>query len=96
MDRAGLDFIEIRHGLRLNVSATHDQAAATDQAYPEAALGVVERARVGCFFFIPGIGRERDLHMAAMVGAHFIRIWVNAPERWIRPSPSSARLRSWG
>lgn len=80
LDDAGIDFIEIGHGLGLNASdATEHRAADTDAAYIEAALAVVNHAKCGVFF-IPGIGRRSDIKMAAAAGISFLRVGTNVTE----------------
>jgi 4-hydroxy-2-oxovalerate aldolase len=80
LEGAGIDLIEIGHGLGLNASAAgKGQAAATDEAYLRAAAATLKRARWG-MFFIPGVGRHEDLEMAASYGMHFVRVGTNATE----------------
>lgn len=80
LDAAGIELIEIGHGLGLHASAAgKGQAAASDEAYLRAAADSVPRAKWGTFF-IPGIGRHDDLVMAAGYGMRFVRIGANAPE----------------
>jgi len=80
LEDAGFRFIEIGHGLGLNASnAGEGVAAATDEEYLKAASSVLKKAKFG-MFFIPGIGREEDLKMAADYGMEFVRIGTNAPE----------------
>jgi 4-hydroxy 2-oxovalerate aldolase/long-chain acyl-CoA synthetase len=80
LEGAGIELIEIGHGLGLNASAAgKGQAAATDEAYLRAAAAALKRARWG-MFFIPGVGRHEDLEMAASNGMHFVRVGTNATE----------------
>jgi 4-hydroxy-2-oxovalerate aldolase len=80
LEGAGIDLIEIGHGVGLNASvAGKGQAAATDEAYLRAASVALKRAKWG-MFFIPGIGRHEDLEMAASYGMHFVRVGTNATE----------------
>ncbi|HXJ49423.1 MAG TPA: 4-hydroxy-2-oxovalerate aldolase [Candidatus Acidoferrum sp.] len=80
LEGAGIELIEIGHGLGLNASAAgKGQAAATDEAYLRAAAQTLKRARWG-MFFIPGVGRHEDLEMAASYGMHFVRVGTNATE----------------
>lgn len=74
LDRAGFRFIEVGHGLGLGASERGGgRAAATDEAYLEAAQRAVTHARFGvpC---VPGIGRIEAVQMAADRGMGFIRI----------------------
>jgi 4-hydroxy-2-oxovalerate aldolase len=80
LENAGIDLIEIGHGLGLNASAAgKGQAAESDQAYLRAASRTLKRARWG-MFFIPGVGRHEDLDMAASYGMSFVRVGTNASE----------------
>ncbi|MDP9067824.1 MAG: hypothetical protein M3N53_05695 [Actinomycetota bacterium] len=80
LDDAGVELIEVGHGLGLNASeATEHRAADSDAAYIEAALAVVKAASCGVFF-IPGIGRQSDIEMAARAGIGFLRVGTNVTE----------------
>lgn len=80
LDEVGFRWIEVGHGLGLNASQSgKGLAAATDEEYLEAAAQAIKRARWG-MFFIPGIGREADLRLAARYGMSFIRIGTNVTE----------------
>lgn len=80
LENAGFNFIEIGHGLGLGASSAGEGvAAATDEEYLKAASSVLKRAQFGTFF-IPGIGNEEHLRMAADHGMGFVRIGTNAPE----------------
>jgi len=74
LEQAGLELIEVGHGFGLNASN-----AATDEEYLKAARTVLKKARFG-MFFIPGIGREEDLKLAARYGMDFVRIGTNITE----------------
>jgi 4-hydroxy 2-oxovalerate aldolase/long-chain acyl-CoA synthetase len=80
LEQAGFEFIEVGHGLGLNASnCGKGVAAATDEEYLKAASRVLKKAKFG-MFFIPGIGREEDLKMAASYGMGFVRIGTNITE----------------
>lgn len=80
LEEIGFRWIEVGHGLGLNASrAGKGQAAATDEAYLEATSGALKRARWG-MFFIPGVGREEDLRLAARYGMSFVRIGTNVTD----------------
>jgi 4-hydroxy-2-oxovalerate aldolase len=80
LEAAGVEWIEVGHGLGLNASAAGKGAAAeTDEEYLRAASESISRARWG-MFIIPGIGRLEDLGMAAGYGMHFVRVGTNATE----------------
>ncbi len=80
LEQAGLELIEVGHGVGMNASnCGKGVAAATDEEYLEAASRVLKRAKFG-MFFIPGIGREDDLKMAAKYGMGFVRVGTNITE----------------
>ena len=80
LESAGFKYIEIGHGLGLGASGPkHGQAAASDEAYLEAAASVLTRALFG-MFFIPGIGTSAHLRMAADRKMGFVRIGTNVNE----------------
>jgi len=80
LEGVGFRWIEVGHGLGLNASqAGKGLAAATDEEYLEAAAQALKRAKWG-MFFIPGIGREEDVRLAARYGMSFIRIGTNVTE----------------
>lgn len=80
LEQAGLELIEVGHGVGMNASnCGKGVAAATDEEYLEAASRVLKRAKFG-MFFIPGIGREDDLRLAARYGMGFVRIGTNITE----------------
>jgi 4-hydroxy-2-oxovalerate aldolase len=80
LEAIGFRWIEVGHGLGLNASqAGKGLAAATDEEYMKAAAEALQHAKWG-MFFIPGIGREEDLRVAASYGMSFIRIGTNVTE----------------
>ena len=80
LESVGVRWIEIGHGAGMNASEKgHGRAAATDEEYLEAAAGALKHARWG-MFFIPGIGREEDLRLAAQYKMSFVRIGTNITE----------------
>jgi len=80
LERAGVRYIEIGHGLGLNASNSgKGLAAASDESYLQAAANTLKSAHWG-MFFIPGIGRMQDLKLAADYGIHFVRIGTNVTE----------------
>jgi 4-hydroxy-2-oxovalerate aldolase len=80
LEGIGFRWIEVGHGLGLNASqAGKGMAAATDEEYMEAAAQALKSAKWG-MFFIPGIGREEDLRLAARYGMSFIRVGTNVTE----------------
>lgn len=74
LEQAGIEYIEIGHGLGLSASQKgHGIAIETDEAYCQAVSGKLTQAKWGTFF-IPGIGTLEDLDMLAGYGADFVRI----------------------
>lgn len=80
LEKAGVRFIEIGHGVGLNGSSPQrGVAAATDLEYCDAAASVLTTAQFGAFF-IPGIGREEHIKAARDHGLGFLRIGTNVTE----------------
>jgi len=80
LEGIGFRWIEVGHGLGLNASQSgKGMAAATDEEYMEAAAQTLQHAKWG-MFFIPGIGREEDIRLAATYGMSFLRIGTNVTE----------------
>lgn len=80
LESSGIGLIEVGHGVGLGAArAGKGEQADTDEAYLRAAAGVLKTARFGAFF-IPGIGTEDDLRLAADCGMHFVRIGTNITE----------------
>src|SRR5580692_2600146 len=80
LESIGFRWIEVGHGLGLNASRTgKGMAAATDEEYTDAAAQALKHAKWG-MFFIPGIGREEDVRVAARYGMAFLRIGTNVTE----------------
>jgi 4-hydroxy-2-oxovalerate aldolase len=77
LESAGIDWIEIGHGVGLNGSNKgYGAAACTDEDYIQAAAANIRHAKWGTFF-IPGIGTREDIKMAAGYQMPFIRIGTN-------------------
>src|SRR5579872_1068932 len=80
LEGVGFRWIEVGHGLGLYASqAGKGAAAASDEEYLEAAAQALKLAKWG-MFFIPGIGREEDLRLAARYGMSFVRIGTDVTE----------------
>jgi 4-hydroxy 2-oxovalerate aldolase len=80
LDSAGFRWIEVGHGLGLGATALgKGVAACSDVEYMQAAAQAVQHGRWG-MFFIPGIGREEDLRIAAAHLMGFVRIGTNTTE----------------
>jgi 4-hydroxy-2-oxovalerate aldolase len=80
LEAVGFRWIEVGHGLGLNASqAGKGRAAATDEEYLEAAARTLKHAHWGTFF-IPGIGQDKDLRLAARYHMSFVRMGTNITE----------------
>ncbi|HOE66006.1 MAG TPA: hypothetical protein PLO62_05730 [Candidatus Hydrogenedentes bacterium] len=80
LESAGIRLIEVAHGLGLGaMRAGHEGQASSDEAYLRAAAAVLRTAAFGAFF-IPGIGAEDDLRLAADCGMGFVRVGTNITE----------------
>lgn len=73
LEEAGVEFIEIGHGVGLQGSRPGTAAAQSDEEYCIAAQNTFRRANWG-MFLIPGIGTIKDLETAAEKGMQFCRI----------------------
>jgi len=95
LESIGFNWIEVGHGLGLNASqAGKGIAAATDEEYLDATAQALKRAKWG-MFFIPGIGREEDLRLAARYGMSFVRIGTNVTET-VQAEPYIALAKALG
>lgn len=80
LEQAGIDLIEIGHGVGLGGSEKgYGQAAETDLEYMRAASKVIKKSRWG-MFCIPGIATIDDLDGAIDENMGFIRIGTNVDE----------------
>lgn len=80
LESGGIRFIEVGHGLGLGaMHAGKGDQADSDAAYLKAARSVLKAAVFGAFF-IPGIGREKDLWLAHECGMGFVRVGVNVTD----------------
>jgi 4-hydroxy-2-oxovalerate aldolase len=80
LDNAGVELIEVGHGVGFNASNTgYGRAVESDEEYAKAAANSVKRGQFG-MFCIPGIARLEDVDMAASYGMGFIRIGTNVSE----------------
>ncbi len=73
LERGGIRYIEIGHGLGLGAYRNHGTSCPSDREHFAAAMAVAEKARIGAFF-LPSVGRTEDLAGAAAAGAQFIRL----------------------
>jgi 4-hydroxy-2-oxovalerate aldolase len=79
LESAGIGRIEVGHGIGLGAWRQGGDQGSTDEDYLKAAVGAVRSSMVGAFF-IPGIGTDDDLRLAADCGIHFVRIGSNITE----------------
>ncbi len=79
LEGAGVEYIEIGHGVGFNGSEKHGKAVATDEEYIRAAASVLKKSKFG-MFCIPGIARLEDLDMAVRYGMGFVRVGTNVSE----------------
>lgn len=76
LELAGVNYIEVGHGLGLGADRAGKGAqAVTDLVYMRACASSLNKAKFG-FFFIPGIGDISDLQLLADEGGKFVRIGV--------------------
>jgi 4-hydroxy 2-oxovalerate aldolase len=95
LEGAGIDLIEIGHGIGLGASeAGHGRAAETDETYMRAAADTLRRAKWG-MFCIPGIASLEHVDRAAEFGMNFIRIGTNV-NTVEQSEPFIARARKRG
>lgn len=77
---AGIEYVEIGHGVGLNASsAQHGEALCTDEEYLAAAASVNAPVKYG-MFCIPGTANVSDLDKLEKYGASFVRIGTNVNE----------------
>lgn len=79
MEKAGVKYIEIGHGLGLGANRAYKDSNFKDEDYLESSRSSVKNSLIG-MFFIPGIGTEDDIKMASKLGIDFIRIGTNVTE----------------
>ena len=73
LELAGVNYIEVGHGLGLGADRAGKGAqAVTDLVYMRACASSLNKAKFG-FFFIPGIGDISDLQLLAGEGGKFVR-----------------------
>ena len=78
LDALGFEFIEVGHGVGIGASA-RIPAAATDEAYGEAAQAAVTRARWG-MFAIAGLATLDQITSMVNIGMKFVRIGIEPGE----------------
>lgn len=95
LEKAGLDMIEIGHGMGLGASEKGmGVAAAADSEYMAAAAGVLQSADWG-MFCIPGIATLEHIDLAAEYGMTFIRVGTQADE-YRKAEPYIQRAKGHG
>ncbi len=78
LEDAGIEWIEVGHGLGLGASERSGKVAKeTDETYITTARKAAKIAKIGCFF-IQEIGNKEDLDKARSWGLDFVRIGPNA------------------
>tara|TARA_B100001059_G_scaffold184405_1_gene185964 strand:+ start:1297 stop:2304 length:1008 start_codon:yes stop_codon:yes gene_type:complete len=74
LESAGFSLIEVGHGLGLGASsAEYGISFEKDEDYISSAVNSVKKSSIGVFF-IPGIGKVKNIKKAAANGLNFIRI----------------------
>lgn len=95
IEQAGIDYIEIGHGLGLGASGPrYGVAFETDEEYMKAAAESLSRAKWGAFF-IPGIGTADDIKKALDYGIGFLRIGAEV-ENWQKMRPFAEQAKAAG
>jgi len=80
LERAGVGYIEVGHGVGLGAAASGlPPAAATDEEYLRAARSALTTARFGMFCYV-GVARLDDIELAADHGMDFIRVGIDVTE----------------
>jgi 4-hydroxy 2-oxovalerate aldolase len=95
LDSAGIELIEVGHGVGLGASQKgHGDAAETDEAYLAAAASAVRRAQFG-MFCIPGVAQLAGVDLAAEYKMGFLRVGSDI-EAVEKSAPFIARAREHG
>ncbi|KAA0205572.1 4-hydroxy-2-oxovalerate aldolase [Candidatus Uhrbacteria bacterium] len=95
LEAAGVELIEIGHGVGLNASvATKDKAVHADEEYLRTAQETLTRSKFG-MFCIPGIACLEDVDLAGKYGMGFIRIGTDV-ERVPHSEPFIKKAKSYG
>ena len=94
LEYAGVNYIEIGHGLGLGADRAGKGAqAVSDVDYMRACASSIVNAKFG-FFYIPGIGEASDLERLRDEGGGFVRIGVGleSPDQAFRATEIARRL----
>lgn len=95
LQRIGIEYIEIGHGLGLHASSLeHGIALQTDEEYMAAARETAGNSKLGCFC-IPGIARLEDVETAGRNGMDFIRIGLTVRE-YLKAKPYIEKCKMLG
>jgi len=94
LDQAGVDFIEVGHGVGLNASESgHGRSSTSDLEYMKAAAESVKKGKWG-MFAIPGICQVSNLGPAFEHGIGFLRFGVSIEDfRKVFPFVEEARAQ---
>ncbi len=79
LEKAGLKYIEVGHGLGLDAGKNKGSSLENDIDYIKAAKQAVTTSKIGVFY-IPGIGNMESIKNAHEAGLDFIRIGVNVED----------------
>ena len=80
LEKLGIEYIEIGHGMGLNASSPKNGLALhTDSEYLTTAQETLHKAKYG-MFCIPGVARLEDVDLACERGVSFLRIGTNVTE----------------
>lgn len=80
LESAGIEYIEVGHGVGLNAAASNENPAlCSDTEYISSAVDSVKKAKIGVFC-IPKFARLDDINIAVDNGLKFIRVGTNATE----------------
>jgi len=80
LEKAGIKWIEMGHGLGLGVNKKYGNLVSfSDGEYMELAKSCLKKASFG-FFFLPKYGEKKDIKFASEKGVNFLRIGSNITE----------------
>lgn len=79
LEDAGIEIIEVGHGLGLGASPKYGLAAATDEEYLSAVNKFIKKAKIAVMI-LPGIGELKHLELAAKYGVYLVRVAPNITE----------------
>ncbi len=80
LEKLGIEYIEIGHGMGINASSPRNGLALhTDAEYLDTARKTLKKAKYG-MFCIPGVARLEDVDIASDYGVGFLRIGTNVTE----------------